>query len=119
MPYSADAAAVLQAWYSGNEAGNAIADLLWGRVNPSGKLPITFPRCIEDIGPAAYNTRCERGKIQYREDIFVGYKHYQTTGVGGPKPLFPFGYVFQYSCGKYRPKKLSSLDLAYRIQLLP
>lgn len=91
MPYIHHAAAVLQAWYSGNEVGNAIADVLFGKHNPSGKLPISFPAKIEDIGPASYSTRCENGKITYREDLFVGYKHYALLGANGAHPLFAFG----------------------------
>lgn len=88
MPYVDSAASILQAWYSGNEVGNAIADILFGAVNPSGKLPISFPHKIEDIGPAAYSIRSENSKIHYREDLFVGYKNYAVSGV---KPMFPFG----------------------------
>lgn len=90
MPYVDSAAAILQAWYSGNEVGNAIADVVFGKVNPSGKLPISLSRRIEDIGPAAFNIRSENGKIRYAEDLFVGYKNYTRTGVS---PLFPFGSV--------------------------
>lgn len=71
MPWKDAVAGIVQAWYSGNEAGNAIADVFFGKVNPSGKLPLSFPKRIEDI--AAYpNLRCEQGKIQYKEDVFVG-----------------------------------------------
>ncbi|KAG9001689.1 hypothetical protein FRB90_011559, partial [Tulasnella sp. 427] len=94
MPYVDKAAAILQAWYSGNEVGSAIADIVFGRVNPSGKLPITIPRRIEDIGPAAFNIKSENGKIRYAEDLFVGYRHYTRSGV---KPLFPFGFGLSYS----------------------
>ncbi|KAG8948268.1 hypothetical protein FRC04_009906 [Tulasnella sp. 424] len=94
IPYVDSAAAILQAWYSGNEVGNAIADVVFGKVNPSGKLPISLPRRIEDIGPAAFNIRSENGKILYAEDLFVGYKNYTRTGV---KPLFPFGFGLSYS----------------------
>lgn len=88
MPYSTRVAAIVQAWYSGNEVGNAISDILYGRHNPSGKLPISLPNRIEDIGPAAYNIRSENGKIHYREDLMVGYKHYHVSST---KPNFPFG----------------------------
>jgi beta-glucosidase len=82
--------------------GNAIADVVWGKVynffflqscvlkyqvNPGGRLPLTFPVRIEDT-PAYLNERSENGKIHYREDLFVGYKHYHARAV---KPLFPFG----------------------------
>ncbi|KAK7060135.1 hypothetical protein VNI00_000899 [Paramarasmius palmivorus] len=86
-------AGIVQAWYLGNESGNAIADILFGTVNPSGRLPLTFPRRIEDI--AAYpNLRSEAGKIHYHEDIFVGYKHFQSKAI---KPLFYFGYGLSYT----------------------
>ena len=96
MPWIEDVNGVLQAWYSGNEAGNAIADILFGTVNPSGRLPLTFPVQLEDI-PAYPNLYSEGGKIHYREDLFVGYKHYQGKKI---KPLFNFGYL---SCLKPHP----------------
>jgi beta-glucosidase len=82
-------AGVLQGWYLGNEAGNAIGDVLFGKVNPSGRLPISLPRREEDI-PAHLSFGSEMGKVHYREDVFVGYKHYQARNV---EPLFPFGWV--------------------------
>lgn len=87
MPWVDSVAGIIQAWYSGNEAGNAIADVLFGKVNPSGKMPLTFPHRIQDI-PAYPNLRSENGKIHYHEDLLVGYKHYQAKGI---KSLFPFG----------------------------
>ena len=99
MPWIDGIGGLVQAWYSGNEVGNSIADVLFGKVNPSGKLPLSLPKRIEDIGPAYLNTKSENGKIHYREDLFVGYKHYIANKV---EPLFPFGCVkykistFQY-----------------------
>jgi beta-glucosidase len=87
MPWVSGISGLLQAWYSGNEAGHAIADVLFGRVNPCGRLPLTFPIRIEDT-PSFMSTRSENGKIFYREDLLVGYKHYHARGI---KPLFPFG----------------------------
>lgn len=63
MPWAESVSAILQAWYSGNESGNAIADVIYGRVNPAGRLPLTFPVRIEDT-PAHLNQVCENGKIQ-------------------------------------------------------
>ncbi|KAF5386631.1 hypothetical protein D9615_001768 [Tricholomella constricta] len=93
MPWVDSVAGILQAWYSGNEAGNAIADVLYGKVNPGGRLPLTLPAHAEDI-PAHLNDKSENGKIHYREDLFVGYKHYQARNI---KPLFPFGFGLSYT----------------------
>lgn len=63
MPWIDNVGGLIQAWYSGNEAGNALADLLFGKVNPSGRLPLTLPSRVEDI-PAYLNDKSENGKIQ-------------------------------------------------------
>lgn len=89
MPWVEDVNGVVQAWYSGNEVGNALADVLYGTVNPSGRLSLTLPVRIEDIPPYPH-LRSENGEINYREDLFVGYKYYQARAI---KPLFPFGCV--------------------------
>ncbi|OBZ75489.1 putative beta-glucosidase K [Grifola frondosa] len=93
MPWVNDVNGLIQAWYSGNEGGNALADVIYGRVNPSGRLPLTLPVREQDI-PAYLNTRSENGKIHYREDLFVGYKFYQARGIA---PLFPFGFGLSYT----------------------
>ncbi|KAF5376574.1 hypothetical protein D9757_008256 [Collybiopsis confluens] len=93
MPWKDEVAGILQAWYLGNEAGNAIADILFGRVNPSGNLPLTFPKRIQDI--AAYpDIRSEFGKIHYREGVMVGYKHFLNHEI---EPLFCFGHGLSYT----------------------
>ena len=91
MPWVDKVAGIVQAWYSGNEAGNAIADVLFGEINPSGKLPLTFPARIEDT-PSYLSFGSENGNVVYREDIFVGYKWYQARNI---RPLFAFGYVYK------------------------
>jgi len=83
------AAAVVLAWYGGQEAGNAIADVLFGDANPSGKLPTTFPKRIQD-NPAYINYPGENGKVLYGEGIFVGYRYYDKKDV---EPLFPLATV--------------------------
>ncbi|KAH8102834.1 putative beta-glucosidase from glycoside hydrolase family GH3 [Cristinia sonorae] len=93
MPWVNDVHAIVQAWYSGNEAGNALADVLYGNVNPSGRLPLTLPVREQDT-PAYLSTRSENGKIHYREDLFVGYKWYQARDI---KPLFSFGHGLSYT----------------------
>jgi beta-glucosidase len=89
--------AVLEAWFPGQECGNAIAEVLMGRVNPSGKLPDTFPQKLSD-NPAYPNYPGSGGKVSYAEDIFVGYRHYDKSEV---EPLFPFGFGLSYTTFEY------------------
>lgn len=93
MPWVDKVAGILQTWYSGNEVGNALADVLFGSVNPGGRLPITLPVREQDI-PAHLNDKCEDGQIFYREDLYVGYKYYQARAI---KTLFPFGFGLSYT----------------------
>jgi beta-glucosidase len=85
--------AVVQAWYGGQEAGHALADVLFGDVCPSGRLPTTFPRRLED-NPAYVNYPGENGRVYYGEGLFVGYRYYDKKDVA---PLFPFGYGLSYT----------------------
>ena len=102
MPWIDHVQAVLAAWYPGQEGGKAIADILFGQVNPSGKLPITFP--INDAGtmrPVLPNLGAEPGanvSIDYSEGADVGYRWYVKNGV---KVLFPFGHGLSYSEFRY------------------
>lgn len=86
----------LQAWYGGSEAGRALAEVLAGKVDPSGKLPITWWKRVED-NPAYKNYYEEPGThdVKYREGIFLGYRAYGRPGQ--PAPLFPFGYGLSYT----------------------
>ncbi|KZT28632.1 glycoside hydrolase family 3 protein [Neolentinus lepideus HHB14362 ss-1] len=93
MPWISAVSGLVQTWYSGNEVGNALADVLYGNVNPSGRLTVTLPSRYEDI-PAYPNLFSEDGRIHYREDLFVGYKYFDAKGV---KPLFPFGFGLSYT----------------------
>ena len=70
MPWVDSVDGIVQAWLSGNEAGNAIADVLFGRVNPSGKMPMTFPKRLEDV-PAHGHVRAENGKVWYALVTFL------------------------------------------------
>ena len=105
MPWVDKVPAILQAWFLGSETGNAIADVLSGDVNPSGKLPFTFPVAFED-GPvkteAQYpGIRRESEDIYdeyYSEGVFVGYRWYDTKAV---KPLFAFGHGLSYTSFEY------------------
>ena len=97
MPWIGSIAALLQAWYPGQEAGNAIADVLTGTAEPSGRLPQTFPIRWAD-NPAHSQDREVypglEGKVRYEEGIFVGYRHYDRLGM---TPLFPFGFGLGYA----------------------
>ncbi|MEJ2031233.1 MAG: glycoside hydrolase family 3 C-terminal domain-containing protein [Maritimibacter sp.] len=97
MPWLDDVAAVLQAWYPGQEAGNAIADVLFGDAEPGGRLPQSFPEQWQDNptwsqDPEVYPGL--NGKVRYEEEVFIGYRHYTRHGI---KPLFPFGYGLSYT----------------------
>lgn len=97
MPWIDSVSGVLQAWYPGQEAGNAIADVLTGAAEPGGRLPQTFPVRWAD-NPAHSQDREVypglEGKIRYEEGIFVGYRHYDRLGM---TPLYPFGFGLGYT----------------------
>ncbi|MFT3892812.1 MAG: glycoside hydrolase family 3 C-terminal domain-containing protein [Anaerolineales bacterium] len=107
MPWLDKVPAVLQLWYDGQEQGNALADILFGDENPSGKLPTTFPVQLED-NPAYINYPGENGKVRYGEGIFVGYRYYDKKRVD---PLFPFGHGLSYTNFKYGNLKLSAKSI--------
>jgi beta-glucosidase len=87
--------ALLYAWYPGIEGGNALARVLFGDVNPSGKLPCTFPKRLADTPAAALDAYPgEKGTVVYREGLLVGYRWYDTKDID---PLFPFGYGLSYT----------------------
>jgi len=90
---------VMETWYGGMEAGTAIANALFGDVNPSGKLTMTFPKRLSD-SPAHVSKRTYPGndKVFYDEGIFVGYRHFDTKDI---EPLFPFGHGLSYTTFTY------------------
>ncbi len=91
--------ALLYAWYPGLEGGNALARTLFGDVNPSGKLPCTFPKRLEDSPAHALNAYPgTNGTVVYKEGLLVGYRWFDTKKI---KPLFPFGYGLSYTTFKY------------------
>jgi beta-glucosidase len=88
---------VVDAWFPGTEGGNAIADILLGNADPSGKLPITFPHKLEDC--SAYPTYNRlKGRTYYSDDIYVGYRHFDKYNIN---PLFPFGFGLSYTKFEY------------------
>jgi beta-glucosidase len=103
MPWLEAVPAVLQQWYGGQEAGNALADILFGDANPSGRLPTTFPRRLED-NPAYLNYPGENGRVYYGEGLFVGYRYYDKKRI---EPLFPFGHGLSYTTFTYERLRLN------------
>jgi len=104
MPWIEKVPAVLQLWYDSQEQGNALADVLFGDENPSGKLPTTFPVRLED-NPAYINYPGDNSSVRYGEGIFVGYRYYDKKNVA---PLFPFGHGLSYTEFKYKNLRLSA-----------
>ncbi len=96
---------VVEGWLGGQEVGYAVADVLFGDVNPSGRLPTTFPVRLED-NPAYVNYPGEYGKVLYGEGIFVGYRYYDMKKV---QPLFPFGYGLSYTAFRYDNLRLDRI----------
>lgn len=100
MPWVSDVKAIVQTWYLGSEAGHALADVLSRDVNPSGKLPFSFPVKLEDNGAHSFGDISYPGdgiNQEYKEDILVGYRWHDTKNI---KPLYAFGYGLSYSSFK-------------------
>jgi len=105
MPFIDDVKAVMQAWYLGSEAGHAIADVLSGDINPSGKLPFSFPVKLSDNGTIHYGVNSYPGvknNQYYEEGLLVGYRWHDTKEIA---PLFEFGYGLSYTSFKLRKVK--------------
>jgi beta-glucosidase len=111
MPWADQATTILQAFYGGNELGNGLADVLFGKVNPSGKLALTFPRRLEDnpTHPSYGALPQEHGKMVYGEGIFVGYRSYEARHVA---PLFAFGHGLSYTSFTYSDLAASAVSAA-------
>lgn len=93
MPWLDKVPALLQTWYGGQELGNAVVGVLFGMVNPSGKLPCTMPAALQQ-NPAFINYPGEFGSVRYGEGIFVGYRYYEAKKLN---PVFPFGHGLSYT----------------------
>ncbi|KAL5511937.1 hypothetical protein ACEPAH_5156 [Sanghuangporus vaninii] len=103
MPWADSVPAIVHAWYLGNSTGDAIADVLTGKVNPSGKMSLTFPKRLEDV-PSYGHFHSENGTVLYSEDLFVGYKHYHNIKI---KPLWAFGHGLSYTTFEYSDLNIS------------
>ncbi|KAF5682305.1 beta-glucosidase [Fusarium denticulatum] len=107
MPWVDRVPVILQGWYQGQEAGNALADVLFGIENPSGKLPSTFPKRIEHT-PAWHTWPGENHKVLYGEGLYIGYRHYDHAKI---EPLFPFGHGLSYTTFEYGRPEISTKTL--------
>jgi beta-glucosidase len=110
MPWLGKVKSVFEAWYPGQECGTAIAALLFGDVNPSGKLPVTFPTSLNQV-PASTPAQWPgvNGKVQYSEGLQVGYRWYDAQHLN---PLFPFGYGLSYTTFKFSNLHISAPTLS-------
>lgn len=104
MPWLNQVHALIEAWYPGEEDGNAVARIIFGDVNPSGKLPISFPASVDDTlarNPAQYPG--DHKDVRYSEGLDVGYRWFQANHI---KPLFPFGFGLSYTYFQYADLKI-------------
>jgi beta-glucosidase len=108
IPWVNEVKGILEAYLGGQAMAGALADILFGDRNPSGKLAETFPQTLRDT-PCFINFPGESKKVEYREGIFVGYRYYEKTGV---KPLFPFGYGLSYTTFEYSDIHLDKTEMA-------
>lgn len=106
-PWVDDVPALLETWLAGQAGAGAIADVLFGEVNPSGKLAETFPAKLSD-NPSHVNFPGENGKVLYGEGLFVGYRYYDEKEI---EPLFPFGYGLSYTTFEYSDLELSKDEI--------
>ena len=135
MPWNQEVEAILQAWYSGSETGHAVADVLFGDVNPSGKLPYTIQPTLADYPAHQYGEEAYPGvdkQVYYKEDIFVGYRHADLYGTRRPikyvsqgkqytinppkhQALFPFGFGLSYTTFEYSKATLNGNQITVSI----
>ena len=116
MPWKNQVSAIVQAWYLGSEAGDAIADVLTGKVNPSGKLPFTWPTSLEDVGAYRLNAypgiwRPDHQIIDetYKEGIYVGYRWVDHAHI---HPLFAFGHGLSYTTFRLSDLRASAQSMS-------
>lgn len=115
MPWAGQVAAVLVAWYPGQENGNALAQVLFGDVNPSGKLPVTIPPSANQVPTsAAAQFPGVNGHVSYSEGLQIGYRWYDANNV---TPLFPFGFGLSYTTFGYSNLTVSAVSPSGQVQI--
>ncbi|HFJ9285690.1 TPA: glycoside hydrolase family 3 C-terminal domain-containing protein [Bacillus toyonensis] len=107
MPWIGKVKGILEGYLSGQALGGAIADLLFGDANPSGKLAETFPEVLSD-NPSYLNFPGEGDKVEYKEGVFVGYRYYDAKNI---EPLFPFGFGLSYTNFEYSKLSISKNEI--------
>ncbi len=107
--------AVLQAWYPGQEVGRAVADIIFGDVNPSGKLPVTFEKRQQDNPTYKYYSINNKQTTPYTEGIFVGYRGFDKNNT---KPMFPFGFGLSYTTFKFSNIHVQSIGTGANRKIL-
>jgi beta-glucosidase len=117
MPWADKAEAIMQTWFAGQEFGNALVDIITGEINPSGRLPTSFPKNIEDT-PAFNSYPGKDLQMNYDEKLLVGYRWYDKKNI---KTLFPFGHGLSYTNFEYsdlevdvHPKNMVSCKFSVR-----
>ena len=117
MPWADKAEAIMQTWFAGQEFGNALVDIITGEINPSGRLPTSFPKNIEDT-PAFNSYPGKDLQMNYDEKLLVGYRWYDKKNI---KTLFPFGHGLSYTNFEYsdlevdvHPKNMASCKFSVR-----
>ena len=109
MPWINEVPAIVQGWFLGSEAGNALANVLTGKVNPSGKLPFSFPVKLSDNAAHALGAYPgENGNVEYKEGLLVGYRWHDAKNI---KPLFPFGHGLSYTHFSYSKLRMSAKEM--------
>jgi beta-glucosidase len=112
MPWLDQVPAVVDAWYPGESNGTALASVLYGATDPSGHLPVTFPRSLSQV-PASTPSQFPgvNGKVLYSESIYVGYRWYDARNL---TPLFPFGYGLSYTSFAFSDLRITPSQVAGR-----
>jgi beta-glucosidase len=115
MPWANSVRGIIEAWYPGQQYGSALAALLWGDANFSGKLPVSFPQSLADV-PASTSAQWPgtNGQVQYSEGLDVGYRWYDAQG---KTPLFPFGYGLSYTTFSYANLTVGAPDSAGNVSV--
>jgi beta-glucosidase len=113
MPWASEVSAILEMWYPGQEGGAATAELLLGKANPSGRLPVTFPSSERDTyTQSARNFPGINGDLYYDEGIYVGYRWFDQKNI---KPLFGFGHGLSYTKFDYSDSQVVPVEGGYRV----